>query len=125
MVHHVTPVECVQDVKAAVRWVRANAHKYNIDTNKIGACGASAGGHLTAALATTGGVKTLEGNGGNPEQSSRINAAVGFATATLTGRKSWPIHRTGKKTEWFDKVSPYLHASKDDAVLYSWRQGWP
>ena len=31
MVHHVTPVECVQDVKAAVRWVRANADKYNID----------------------------------------------------------------------------------------------
>ena len=118
MVHHVTPVECVQDVKAAVRWVRANADKYGIDTTEIGACGASAGGHLTAALATTGGVKALEGNGGNPDQSSRIDAAVGFATATLTGRKSWPIHRTGKKTPWFDKVSPYLHATEDDAPMF-------
>ena len=66
----------IHDCKAAVRFLRANAKKYGIDTANIGAIGLSAGGHLTALLATSGGAKKLEGEGGNAKFSSAIQAAV-------------------------------------------------
>ena len=66
----------IQDCKAAVRFLRANAKTYGIDGDHIGAIGLSAGGHLTALLGTAGEVKELEGDGGNPESSSTIQAAV-------------------------------------------------
>jgi arylsulfatase A len=72
----------IHDCKAAVRWLRANAAKYGIDSNKIGAIGLSAGGHLTALLATSNGVKELEGNGGNQNFSSVIQAAVPMGAQT-------------------------------------------
>lgn len=50
----------VHDVKAAVRWLRANADKYQIDPDRIGTTGGSAGGHLTQFLGVTGGVKSLK-----------------------------------------------------------------
>jgi pectinesterase len=72
----------IQDCKAAVRFLRANAGKYGIDASKIGAIGLSAGGHLTALLASSGGVRELEGEGGNPGQSSTIQAAVPMGAQT-------------------------------------------
>ena len=49
--HNTYPFESVKDAKSAMRWIRENAEKYNIDSNKIIATGDSAGGHLS--LATT------------------------------------------------------------------------
>src|SRR5438132_13938581 len=46
----------VEDVKAAVRWLRANAEKYALDPDRIGVVGDSAGGHLAQFLGVTGGV---------------------------------------------------------------------
>lgn len=66
----------VHDVKAAVRWLRANASKYKIDPDRIGATGGSAGGHLAQFLGVTGGVKQFEGDGGNPDRSSRVTCVV-------------------------------------------------
>ncbi|HKB42657.1 MAG TPA: alpha/beta hydrolase, partial [Gemmataceae bacterium] len=66
----------IEDCKAAIRWLRANAKKYNLDPDRIGVMGASAGGHLVALLGTSGHVKDLEGKGGNAEQSSRVQAVV-------------------------------------------------
>lgn len=66
----------IQDCKAAVRWLRANADKYGIDKSHIGATGLSAGGHLAALLATSGGVKELEGDGGHNDYRSEIQACV-------------------------------------------------
>jgi acetyl esterase/lipase len=68
----------IEDCKAAVRWLRANAKKYNLDPERIGVMGASAGGHLAALLGTTGNVKALEGGLGNLEQSSRVQAVIDF-----------------------------------------------
>jgi acetyl esterase/lipase len=45
-----TVKECVEDVKCAVRWLRAHAKEYNVDPNRIGATGNSAGAHLSAML---------------------------------------------------------------------------
>ena len=68
----------VHDVKAAVRWLRANAGKYHVDPERIGTMGGSAGGHLAQFLGVTGGVREFEGDGGNPEQSSRVACVVNF-----------------------------------------------
>jgi len=66
----------LEDVKCAVRWLRANAARYHVDPNRIGALGGSAGAHLVAMLGTTAGDKRFEGSGGNPNQSSAICAMV-------------------------------------------------
>src|SRR5262249_39045436 len=75
--HAVFPAQ-IQDCKAAIRWLRANAKTYNLDPERIGVWGASAGGHLVALLGTSGGVEDLEGKGGNADQSSRVQAVVDF-----------------------------------------------
>ena len=72
----------IHDCKAAVRFLRAHADEYGIDAGHIGAIGLSAGGHLTALLATSGGVADLEGNGGSAGSSSLIQAAVPMGAQT-------------------------------------------
>ncbi|MBO4800498.1 MAG: alpha/beta hydrolase [Bacteroidaceae bacterium] len=76
----------IQDVKAALRFIRANADKYQLDTTFVGITGFSSGGHLSALAGVTNGMKTrtvgsttvdLEGTvGGNLEHSSRVDAVV-------------------------------------------------
>lgn len=68
----------VYDVKAAVRWMRANAEKYQIDPDRIGTTGGSAGGHLAQFLGVTSGVKKFEGDGGNAGCSSSVKCVVNF-----------------------------------------------
>lgn len=64
------------DAKAAVRFLRANASQYNLNPDKFGAWGASAGGNLVSLLGTTCGVAELEGDLGNNDQSSCVQAVV-------------------------------------------------
>lgn len=71
----------IVDCKAAVRWLRANAAKYQLNPERIGATGHSAGGHLTSLLATSGGVKEFE-QGEHLDFSSRIQAAAPSAGPT-------------------------------------------
>ncbi|MCL6518411.1 MAG: alpha/beta hydrolase [Armatimonadetes bacterium] len=68
----------IEDCKCAVRWLRAHAKDYNVDSNHIGAWGSSAGGHLVALLGTSGGVKELEGNGGWEKFSSKVQAVADY-----------------------------------------------
>ena len=72
----------IHDCKAAVRYLRAHAREFGIDADHIGAIGLSAGGHLTALLATSGGVEELEGDGGNSEFSSTIQSALPLGAQT-------------------------------------------
>lgn len=76
----------LHNCKAVVRWIRANAERFRIDTAKIGVWGEGAGGHLAALLGTTGGVARansgdvtfdVEGSvGEHLEYSSRVHAVV-------------------------------------------------
>jgi acetyl esterase/lipase len=64
----------IHDVKAAVRFLRANAARYGLDPDRFGAWGESAGGHLVALLGTTSVHGELEGNEGVTGVSSRVQA---------------------------------------------------
>jgi acetyl esterase/lipase len=75
--HAVFPAQ-IEDCKAAIRWLRANAKTYNLDPDRLGVWGASAGGHLAALLGTSAAVAELEGAGGNSHRSSRVQAVVDF-----------------------------------------------
>ena len=75
--HAVFPAQ-IEDCKAAIRWLRANARTYNLNAGRIGVWGASAGGHLVALLGTSGGVEDFDGKGGNADRSSRVQAVVDF-----------------------------------------------
>ena len=67
----------IEDVKTAVRWLRAHAQEFQLNPEKFGAWGSSAGGNLVALLGTSADVPALEGADlGNPDQSSRVQAVV-------------------------------------------------
>lgn len=66
----------VHDIKAAIRWVKANADKYGIDTTKIAITGNSAGGHLAMLVAMTNSVAKLEGTEGCLSASSTVHAVI-------------------------------------------------
>ena len=69
----------IHDCKAAIRWVRGNAKKYDINPERIGVFGSSAGGHLVAMLGTSANVKNLEGNLGNhTAMESRVHCVGNF-----------------------------------------------
>jgi acetyl esterase/lipase len=132
----------IEDCKAAIRFLRANARKHNIDPQKIGVAGSSAGGHLVALLGTSGGVKDLEGNEGNLTQSSRVQAVVDFcgpidffkqveyyalkagAAATQSGQgpkhaADGPVIRLlgglpSEKKDLATKANPITHITRDD-----------
>ena len=96
----------IYDCKAAVRWLRANAAKYGLDATHIGAWGDSSGGHLASLLGTTGNVAALEGDEGNTNESSQVQAVVDFFGPTdflqmqahaLPG--SWINHNSPKAPE--------------------------
>ncbi|MFT2009258.1 alpha/beta fold hydrolase [Pontibacter sp. 13R65] len=87
---------CIEDVKCAVRWLRAHAKEYNVDPDRIGGYGHSAGGHLALMLAMVPESAGLEGDGGWNEYSSKLNVVIGGAAPTELGRDV-PM----AKTEWW------------------------
>lgn len=66
---------CIEDVKCSVRWLRAHAKEFNLDTKRIGGFGYSAGAHLVAMLALSGSETDLEGDGPYKDQPSNLQAA--------------------------------------------------
>ena len=114
----------VQDAKCAVRWMRANAKKYNVDPDRIAVIGGSAGGHLSMMVGYSSDVKQLEGNGGHAGVSSRVQAVVNFYGPTdLTtdfARKAGSVKKflDGKSYEQdaklYELASPLTHLTKDD-----------
>ena len=67
----------IHDTKAAIRWTRANVKRLGIDSDKIAVAGYSAGGMLSLMAAGTNGMKEFEGDGGNPDVSSDVQACIG------------------------------------------------
>lgn len=119
----------VEDCKAAVRWLRANAAQYKIDPARIGGVGASAGGHLIGMLATTAAPAQFEGSGGNADQSSALQAAVlmgaGVDQATRAQESVKPIQSQliffggtyAEKKDLYLAGSPITHVSEKTPPL--------
>ena len=77
----------VQDVKAAVRFLRGNAATFHIDPDHVGAIGFSAGAHLAMMLGTMDKADGLDDVGDFPDQSSQVNAVVScFGPTDLTAK---------------------------------------
>ena len=73
----------VHDVKAAIRWIRANAATHKFDPGKIAVWGGSAGGYQALMTGVTAGVPELDDLSlGNPEQSSEVQAVVAWFPPT-------------------------------------------
>ncbi len=118
----------VEDVKCAVRYLRAHADKYGIDPHRIGAIGFSAGAHLSMMLGAMDPGDGLEGEGGWPDQPSKIQAVVSFFGPTELAaddipEPSIPLVNAligGPKEEnlqAFRDASPLTYISKGDAPM--------
>lgn len=124
----------IEDCKAAIRWLRANADKYHLDAQHFGAWGHSSGAHLAALLGTSGDVTALDGKGENLNFSSRVQAVCDMSgpsdLVTMYGQVSEKATEMGPKaTEAIDALvggpleqrkqtaiaaSPIHYVSKDD-----------
>ena len=108
----------IQDVKCAVRSLRANASLYNLDPNRIGAVGVSAGGHLVSLLGTTDQSAGWD-VGEYPDQSSRVQAVIAMAPVTDLAR-NFPnadieaMKRIGFGEYNVAEASPVTHVTADD-----------
>lgn len=122
--HGTSPIECIQDAKSALRYVRAHAKELGIDPDKIIAAGGSAGGHLAACTFLDGG----DTPGEDLTISSKPNAIVmhnpvlgeGFGkdffdanpefSPILHVKKGWPPTILSNGTK--DKTTPFQYAEK-------------
>jgi len=67
----------LQDIKAAIRWLRANREHFHLDGNRFAACGGSSGGNYAAMVCLTGYVTEFDDFSlGNPDCPCNVGAAV-------------------------------------------------
>lgn len=115
----------IEDCKAVVRWLRANAQQYRINPQRIGAFGFSAGAHLACLLGVTGKDDGLEGKGGNAEQTSTIQAVVSLFGPTDFAQPVWSNEvrqrylvpflggSAEEKADVYRRASPVTYAGKN------------
>jgi acetyl esterase/lipase len=105
--HGTTPYDAVEDAKSAIRYVRANAHKFKINPNTITAGGGSAGGHLAASC---GLLKMWDNSAEDLTVSSKPNALVLLNPVLDLGPDHYAHKRFGKD---FKLISPMQNISKN------------
>lgn len=112
----------IEDMKCAVRYLRAHAGEYNLDPERIGAMGGSAGGHLAALLGVTDSSAGFE-VGEYLEYSSRVRAVVSISglsdltppfTAKLFFDRMSIFGTTKQSDPIFRQASPVKHITVDD-----------
>jgi acetyl esterase/lipase len=104
--HGVTPRECVEDARNAVRWLRQNAARLGLDPDRIVASGGSAGGHIAACT-------TLmpESEQKGKDVSCKANALLLFNPVL---RFSPPLFKKIDNDQAVGKaISPVLYLAKD------------
>lgn len=114
---NVTWPQNLYDCKTAVRWLRKNAERLQIDPDKIGAIGGSAGGHLVSMLALTEPKDGLDPKGPYGEFSCRIQCVVDlYGPINLTERNEISMFRKtrAEAPELYKQASPHIYADKND-----------
>jgi acetyl esterase/lipase len=97
----------LHDIKAAIRWLRANAKTYALDPDRIAIMGDSSGGWTTAMAALTGDAPELEGTVGTTGVSSRVQAAVAFYPPTnFQTMDAWAVKKCAMPNCHDDAGSP-------------------
>jgi acetyl esterase/lipase len=118
----------VEDVKCAVRYLRAHASQYHLDAQRFGAVGFSAGAHLSMMLGVMGAKDGLEGEGGWADQPSQVQAVVAFFGPTDLAAPDIPLLSRGllrdfigglpkEKPDQYRRASPITYVSAGDAPL--------
>ena len=113
----------LEDVKASIRYLRAHADQWNIDKDRIGIIGGSAGGYLSAFAGTTSGTKTFD-KGENLQESSKVNCAVdlyGLSDLSRVGMDYSPevqqLHKSAGATEALWVNGSPVFGGKDGGIL--------
>lgn len=121
--------QCIEDVKNAVRWLRAHAEKYNVDPNRIGATGNSAGAHLSVMLGICPQDAGLEGGGPYQDYSSAVQAVAASATPTSflipmseRGKANFKRQNASRKETLRKKISPITYVAADAPPMLLWHE---
>jgi acetyl esterase/lipase len=108
----------IHDCKTAVRWLRANAERLQIDPNHIGVIGGSAGGHLTSLVALTGAADGLDPSAPYGEFSCAVQCAVpmyGSAEVRDSSNAKTMLGKTREDApELYKLASPITHIDSHD-----------
>ena len=97
----------LHDIKAAIRWLRANAAKYNLDPKHIAIVGDSSGGWTSAMAAVTGDAPEMEGSVGTTGVSSAVQAAVAFYPPTnFLTMDAWALRKCDPQNCHDEESSP-------------------
>jgi acetyl esterase/lipase len=111
----------IEDVKCAIRHLRAHAREYNLDPERIGAWGSSAGGHLVSLLGVTDREQGYDQAGQYLDQSSRVMAVADlFGPADLTLVTDTPRVREAvfgtadPSAAILETASPVIYVTADD-----------
>jgi acetyl esterase/lipase len=112
----------IEDCRAAVKWIRTHADEYNVNAEKLGAIGYSAGGHLVSLLATTGEAATEE----NGNVDTRIQVCVAGGAPTdfrwFPDNGKWAEYWMGGDLntvpDRFREASSAAFADADDAPVF-------
>lgn len=124
----------IQDCNAATKFIKANAHRYGIDAERIGAVGGSAGGHLVGLMATGWENSRLQRSVGFEEEAARLDVAIVMAgplqmtTGSVAAKSRDP--KSGSNAHvWLGKsvdedpdlyalADAHMQVSKGDSPLY-------
>jgi acetyl esterase/lipase len=121
----------IHDVKAAIRWTRANAAKIGVEPNRIAVAGYSAGGMLALLAAGTNDKPEFEGTVGTPGVSSKVDACVGVYPLASAQIARGLFGEGGATPEAIAAASPttyigpnfaptiFIHGTADTTVLPS------
>jgi pectinesterase len=123
----------VQDIKAAIRFLRSNSKKFGIDPNRFAISGTSAGGQLAALVGMTGEEKKFDGEETNPKVSAKIQAIIDidgvldFSDPNESAKDDDPL-KPSAGAYWFGatlkqapekwtEASPIIHAGKNSPPI--------
>jgi acetyl esterase/lipase len=112
----------LQDIKAAIRWLRANSRQYHLDGNRIAACGGSSGGNYAAMVCLTAQVAEFDDFSlGNPEYPCNVQVAVDWFGPTDFLKMDEQLEENGfGPSDHGDATSPesrYLGAKLSEVPL--------